>query len=197
MMPPTAIRARPHRFTVSEYHRMGEAGILGEDDQVELIEGEIVEVAAIGRRHASTVDRLTALFVNSFGDRAHVAVQNPVVHSDITEPQPDVVLLRPREDFYAGADRDPEATLLVVEVAATSLGYDGGVKFPLYARAGVPEVRIVDLQGRRVERHLGPGPAGYADSRGLDMGERLAPTAFPDVEVGVEEILGPEPDPAP
>jgi Uma2 family endonuclease len=134
------IELKRRRFTVDEYRRMGEVGILDEDERVELIEGEIVEMSPIGRRHAGIVNRLNDLFTFRLRGRAIVAVQNPIsLGSKYSEPQPDLTLLRPRADFYADSRPEPPDVLLVVEVMDTSVERDRQVKLPLYARAGVPE----------------------------------------------------------
>ncbi len=125
------------RFTVHEYHQMGQAGILGEDDRLELLEGEIVEMAPIGSRHQAVVDRLTRLFSNRLGDAAVVRVQGPVRLGEETEPQPDLLLLAPRADFYASAHPGPDDVLLLVEVSDSSTEYDREMKLPLYARYGI------------------------------------------------------------
>src|SRR5438552_12280642 len=143
------VEVRRRRFTVEEYHRMAEAGILSEDDRVELIEGEIVQMSPIGPRHSACVDRLNALFTSRLRRRAIVRVQNPIVLSRWTEPQPDLTLLRPRADFYAERHPGPADVLLAVEVAETSGVYDRGTKLALYARARIPEVWLVDVRGDR------------------------------------------------
>src|SRR6266851_5672561 len=125
------------RFTAEEYHRMGEAGILCEEDRVELIEGEIIVMSPIGLRHAACVARLTRELPVALGRRALLWPQNPVRLFPDTEPQPDIVLLRPRPDDYAHAPAQPADALLVVEVADTSYRYDRHAKLPLYARSGV------------------------------------------------------------
>ncbi len=177
-------------FTVSEYHRMVEAGILGEDDRVELIEGEIVEMSPIGSRHARCVRRLNYLFGRRVAERAIVDVQNPVRLGEHSEPQPDMLLLRPRPDFYAAAHPGPGDVLLVVEVVETSAAYDPDVKVPLYARAGILEVWLVDLGEDRVEVYREPSPQGYRSVRHFRRGDRLSAEAFPDLEVSVEDVLG-------
>ncbi|MGH7545565.1 MAG: Uma2 family endonuclease, partial [Gemmatimonadota bacterium] len=106
------------------------------------------------------------------------------------EPQPDVVLLKPRDDFYTGAHPRPEDVLLVVEVAETSLGYERRLKLPEYARVGVPEVWLLDLPGDGLEVLRGPAPQGYRDVRRLNRGARVAPQALPDVELSVDDLLG-------
>lgn len=177
-------------FTVSEYHRMAEAGILGEDDRVELIEGEIVEMSPIGSRHAACVRRLNSLFGSRVGERAIVDVQNPVRLGEHSEPQPDLVLLRFRPDLYAAAHPGPEDVLLLVEVVETSGVYDRGVKVPLYAKAGIREVWLADLAEDRVEVYRQPSPQGYRLVQYLRRGDRLVPQALPGLDVAVEEVLG-------
>jgi Uma2 family endonuclease len=184
-----SVELQRRRFTVRDYYAMADAGILTEDDRVELIEGEIVEMAAIGSRHASCVGRLTRLFA-SVGDNAFVWVQNPVRLSDLTEPQPDVALLRPRPDFYAEGHPLPEDVLLVVEVAHSTLGYDRGVKLPLYAAAGVAEVWIVNLDEDLVEVHSDPAGSRYRAGAKARRGDVVRPTLVPAVELSAVDVLG-------
>lgn len=174
-------------FTVEEYHRMGQAGILSEDERVELIEGEIVEMAPIGSRHQACVDRTNRWFSQRVGERALVRVQGPIRLEERSEPQPDLALLRPRPDFYAEAHPGPEDVFLVVEVAETSPDVDREVKVPLYARAGVPEVWLVDLGGECIEIYRNPTARGYQEVR---RGERLAPHALADLDLAVADVLG-------
>ncbi len=186
-----AVPLRRRRFTLDEYHRMGEAGILHEDSRVELIEGEIIEMSPIGSRHAATVARIQAFFAERLGRRAIVWSQNPLLmprHE--SEPQPDIILLERRADFYAGALPEPRDTRLLIEVADSSLAYDRHTKVPLYARAGVAETWIVDVDHRRVEIHRGPGARGYRDVRTPGADERFASLAFPDVDVTLADLLG-------
>jgi Uma2 family endonuclease len=177
-----------YRFTVDEYHRLGETGILGEDDRVELIEGEIVMMTPIGLRHAACVNRLNQLLVRLAGDAAIVQVQNPIVLDGHSEPQPDLTLLRPRADFYAAARPAPGDVLLAIEVADPSIAYDRGVKLPLYGRCGIPELWIVDLGREQVDVYRQPVPGGYAERRTRSRGEQL-PVPGLDAEVQVAEIL--------
>jgi Uma2 family endonuclease len=186
-----AVEILRRRFTVEEYHRMGEAGILREDDRVELIDGEIVEMTPIGSRHAACVKRLMHLFVRALAARAVVSVQDPIAIPPESEPQPDLALLRPRADFYAGAHPEARDVLLVVEVADTTGPFDRGVKIPLYARAGISEVWLVDLTADVIEVHRRPGGGRYADLQRQARGERLVCQAFPDVELSVDDVLGP------
>ena len=177
------------RFTVEDYHRMAEAGILHEDDRVELIRGEIVEMAPIGIRHASCVARLTEFFVTRLQGRAILWPQNPLVILPDSEPQPDIVLLRYREDFYRPALPQPPDVVLVVEVADTTVRYDRRVKAPLYAEPGVREYWIVNLEESAIEVYRDPRPTGYAQRDRVGPGGRLAPQAFPDVVLDVAEVL--------
>lgn len=183
---------RPARklFTVDEYDRMVGAGVFGEDDRIELIEGEIVEMSPIGSPHSGTVNCLTALFTSGLGARAVVSVQNPVRMPPRSEPEPDVVLLRPRTDFYRDSHPEPSDVLLIVEVAQSSAGFDRGEKMQLYARHGIREYWLVDPDSKRVEVYREPNPNGYGSRKILGGGASLAPEAFPDLIFKVEDVLG-------
>ena len=133
-------------FTVEEYYRMAEAGILREQDRVELIDGEIIEMSSIGHRHAVCVIRANTMFIEAFGRRAVVSPQNPLQLSDWTEPQPDLVVCKPRADFYKAKKPTHDDVLFIVEVSDSSFSYDRNVKLPRFAAAGIPEVWIEDLQ---------------------------------------------------
>ena len=171
-----AILDRPYtptrrRFDVDAYYRMAEAGILSPKDRVELIDGEIIEMAPIGAPHGGKVDRLTSLVARIVADGQVIArVQGPLRLDRRNEPQPDLMLLRPRADFYETGHPSAADVLLLVEVADSSLAYDRGPKLALYARHGVPEVWVVDLVGRAVEICREPGPEGYAERSGLSGG---------------------------
>src|SRR5437773_690222 len=178
------------RFTVDEYHRMAETGILAENDRVELLDGEIVEMSPIGPRHAATVMRLDHLFNRLVADRAFVSPQNHVRLDRYSEPEPDIALVRPRADFYAMEHPTPRDILLIVEVADTSIKYDRQSKLPGYARAGVPEVWLVDLTSDLVERYREPRGDAYADRRILDRDATLTPLLLPDIGIRIGELLG-------
>ena len=177
------------RFTIDEYYCMAQAGILHEDDRVELIEGEIIEMSPIGSRHVACVNRTARWFDRGVGDRAIVSVQNPIRLSRHSEPQPDVALLRTRPDFYASALPGPGDVLLVIEMADTSLAYDRRVKLPLYAEAGIPEVWIVDLTQERIQVHRDPHRRRYQHVMVFARGPVLTPLAFSDLRVPVEDLL--------
>ena len=176
-------------FDVEEYHRMGQVGILGPEDRVELIEGEIVRMSAIGRGHAFTVMMLTNLLVKAVGDRALVSPGNPVRLTRHTEPQPDLMLLRADVDYRRETFVGPGHVLLVIEVAETSLAWDRGVKLRLYAEAGIPEVWIVDVEHERVEVHRDPAGSVYRAVEVIPRAGRLGPAALPGVEIAAAEIL--------
>ena len=178
------------RFTIDEYHRMGEAGILGCDERLELIAGHIVVREPIGSRHAGTVDRLTRFWTVRLGDRAIVRVQNPVVlPQHASEVQPDIMLLAPRADFYTTSHPTPADVRLLIEVADTSLLLDRRVKMPLYAAGGVEEAWLCDLTRGRVHVHRDPTAGGYATVRTLTGAQVLTVGAFPDLAVTVRELL--------
>lgn len=177
-------------FTVDEYYKMGEAGILTEDDRVELIDGEIIEMSPIGHRHLGCVNRANKLFVECFGDRAVVSPQNPILLSVWTEPQPDLVVLKPRNDFYGSKKPEPADALLVVEIADTSLSHDRDVKLPRYAAAGVPEVWIEDLKNEKLLVYRDPTEKGYLTALALQGGDSVSPLSFPEVMFSVEDLLG-------
>lgn len=168
---------------------MREAGILGEDDRVELVEGDVVAMTPIGSAHAACVKRLTLLLFRAAGELALVSVQDPVRLDEASEPKPDLALLHPKPDFYASGHPGPEDVLLLIEVADASLAYDQEVKLPLYARAGIREVWLVDLPGRRVLVHREPGAGGYAAVTAVGPEGRLTvPVLGVDLPVG--DVLG-------
>lgn len=177
-------------FTVGEFYRMAEAGIFGEDDRVELLQGEIVEMSPIGSRHAGCVKRLNRLFSERLQGRVVVGVQDPVRLDDYSEPQPDLAILRPRADDYADAHPGPEDVLLVIEVAETSAEIDREVKIPLYAKSGIPEAWLVNLPFERIEIHSNPSPQGYQQVRYCQGDQRLSSPMFPDLEWTAAAVLG-------
>ena len=176
-------------FTVDEYHRMAEAGILGEDERVELIEGEIVQMAPIGPRHIGGVINLNRLFITRLGDRAIVSPQNPVVILPRSEPQPDLALLRPRAVSYSRERPRSQDVLLAVEVADTTVRFDRLVKARLYARAGIAEYWLCLALDSAVEVYRGPSADGYGHVTRHGPGESVSPLAFPDVSFAVTDFF--------
>jgi len=178
------------RFTVHDYERMGRAGILTEDDRVELIDGEIIQMSPIGSRHVAVVGRFSKRFEQRFGDVALVFVQSPVRLAEHDEPEPDLALVRPRPDFYAAALPTPADIFLLVEVADTSLDFDRRQKLPLYARRGIPEVWLADVTTDTILVSRDPTPSGYRAAWTVGRGDRIAPLAFPERELDGAELLG-------
>ena len=176
-------------FTVEEYYRMAETGILIPQDWVELIDGEIVEMSPIGGRHLGCVNRINHTFIKAFANRAVVSVQNPLQLNNYTEPEPDIVLLKPRADFYAGKKPIAEDAFLVVEVSDTTFRYDKNIKLPRYAAAGVPEVWIEHLDEEQLLVYRDPAGKAYTTSLTLRRGDSVFVAAFPDVVFKVEEVL--------
>jgi len=176
-------------FTVEEYHEMGKAGILHEDDRVELIDGEILQMSAIGHRHMVCVNRATTLFIQAFGNRAVVSTQNPVRLTEWTEPQPDLVVFKPRADFYAKRQPVSDDVLFMVEIADTTLSYDRKIKLPRYAAAGIPEVWIAELKNDILHVHREPSGETYNPALILHPPDSISPLAFPDITFQVGELL--------
>jgi Uma2 family endonuclease len=181
---------RRHRLTVSDYYRMAEVGILAPDARVELIDGEIIDMVPPGSLHAATVRRLRNIFSRAAGDSASVHAQDPVRLSEHSEPQPDLALVRRREDLYS--ERHPQASdvFLVVEVADTSLRFDRDTKVSLYAKHGIPEVWLVDLRGQRLIRHRAPQQGVYTRVDEPHLGTPLEVSALPGVTVELQSLFG-------
>lgn len=184
---PVEIRRR--LFTADEYQRMGEVGILSENDRVELIEGEIVTKMTIGSRHNASVDRAVRAFVIGLGDRAIVRVQGSFRLSGYSEPEPDLVLLRPQADFYASRLPGPADVFLVVEVADSSLEFDRRVKARIYAEYRVLEFWLADLRENVLTRYSEPRAGAYEQVRQYHRGETLAPMLLPDCPIPADVLL--------
>jgi Uma2 family endonuclease len=185
----SALPIRHHLFSVEDFHEMGRAGILGPDSRVELIEGELIDMAPIGSRHAGVVAALSMHFSRRVGDAAVVWTQNPIAAPPRSEPQPDISLLRPREDGYQGSLPTANDILLLIEVAETTLQYDRTVKLPLYARHGVREVWIVNLPERMLEIYREPQGRAYRVGLQHAATDVASPLALPDAGVKLSELL--------
>ena len=177
------------RFSADDYQRMGQAGILRREDRVELIDGEIIAMTPIGPRHCASVDRANRAFVTKAGDSAIVRVQGSVRLSFYTEPEPDLVLLRPRPDFYSSAHPGPADILLIVEIAQTSIDYDREVKSGVYARSGVPEYWLADLNENLLTCYSSPEGGTYQRVERYTRGQSLAPQLLPACVVSTEDLL--------
>ena len=171
---------------------MAEAGILKPDDRLELIEGEIVEMSPIGDRHSLVVMRATNIFARGLGDKTAISVQLPVRIDRHNELQPDVVLVRPRENFYGTRHPRPEDVVLLIEVSDTTLQTDQQVKLPIYARSAVAEVWIVDINNDAIHIYRAPKSNKYTSITIKQRGDSVSPAAFPTFAVKVDDLLGPE-----
>jgi Uma2 family endonuclease len=178
------------RFNVSEYYQMVQAGILSEDERVELLEGEVVAMNPIGSKHAACVNRLNGLLSPLIAARqAIVLVQNPIHLSEYSEPQPDVVLVNYRDDFYEERHPGPADIILVIEVSDTSIEYDHTVKLPLYARAGIPAVWLVDLEAKNLTSYLDPSTEGYRQIRVYEPGDAINLYGLPGVQIMIGGVI--------
>lgn len=177
------------RFTVDDYYRMADAGILSDRDRVELIDGEVVAMSPIGPRHAACLSRATRALVVAVGGSAIVQPGGPVRLDRFNEPQPDLMLLRPRADFYASAHPGPHDVLLVVEIADSSLRYDRDRKARLYAEWGIPEYWLADLTANRLWRHSSPQDGAYRHVEPQRRGQAIAPCLLQNCTVAIDVFL--------
>ena len=184
------VEATKRLFTVDDYYRMADAGILTPENRVELIDGEVIQMSPIGARHAGCVNAANDLFVNAFRGRAIVSIQNPLRLNNYTEPEPDAVLLKYRSDSYRAKRAMGSDALLVLEVADTTLSYDVNVKVPRYAESGVPEVWIEDLENNLLLVYRDPERAGYRTALTFQPADWVFVTTFPDVTFRVDAFLG-------
>jgi Uma2 family endonuclease len=185
-----ALQIRRWQFTVADFARMVEAGIFTEDDRVELIDGEVRVMSPIGPRHAAIVKRLNALLTRQVADRAIVSVQDPIQLTDYSEPQPDLAVLRAREDFYAQAHPMPADVLLVVEVAETSLEYDREEKLPRYAQVLIPEVWLIDVERETVTQYTQPDGTRYCSEQLLERSQVIVSDTVSNLRLSVARIFG-------
>lgn len=176
-------------FTVHDYHRMAEVGILSEDDRVELIRGEVLAMSPIGPRHNAAILRATQSLVRIVGDRAIVGVQGSIRLDEYDEPQPDVYLLRPKEDFYASGLAGPADLFLLIEMADSSLEYDQGLKLHLYAEMGVPEYWVADIRNDSLIAYSEPRENNYAAVRHCRSGDTITPLLLPECPIPVHALL--------
>lgn len=175
-------------LTVEEYHKMGEAGILQEKG-IELIKGGIIAMNPIGSKHLACVNKLNALLNAMLGTKAIVSVQNPIVTSDLSEPEPDISVLAYRADFYSTEVPHAKDVLLVIEVADTSVTYDREVKLPLYAESGIPEFWLINLEENEIEMYWQPAGDAYKFRELLRPGDVLKGRNI-EMSIAVKDILG-------
>lgn len=182
----------PGPFTVEMYHRLGELGIFDEDDRVELLDGQIVEMTPIGRPHWRTVHRLTNLLARRIPAEMSVSSQSSLLLSDRWEPQPDLAVVRNPEESARDWIATARDTVLVIEVCDTSLERDRDIKIPRYAREGIAEAWLVDVNSDTITCYRNPlpgGPGGYANAVVVRRGETLRPVQIPSFEITADEIL--------
>jgi Uma2 family endonuclease len=186
-----SIATLPHRkFTVDEYHKFIEQGVFKPEERIELWEGEFIEMSPIGKRHAGVVAGLTAFLNHLFFQKFVVWTQNPIVLNDFSEPQPDVSLLKRRDDFYRNESATANDVLLAIEVADSTIKYDRDIKFPRYAENGIQEAWLIDLENDRVEIHTQPTAKGYKLVKILHHGDIAESTIFEEIKITVDDILG-------
>jgi len=186
-MPATSVLKR--LFTVKEYYQMFESGLFA-NERVELIRGEIIKMSPIGRRHAACVDRCNYTFAHKLGTKVIIRIQNPVALDNTSEPEPDVMVLSYKEDFYRSGHPQPADVLLLIEVADSTVDSDRQLKIPLYAEDGIVEVWLVDINNACVEVYRQPTATGYQEILQFHRGQNLSILAFPEVNITVDEILG-------
>ena len=184
------IEVEKKRFTVDEYHRMCDVGIIGFEERTELIDGEIIKMTSPSTRHVACANRANSFFTEAFGRRAIVSVQNPLLLNLYNEPQPDVVVLKPRPDFYISTRFTPEHAFYVVEISESSLAFDRKIKLPRYAECGTPEVWIEDLKHDVLLVFRDLEANSYKTSLTLRRGQSVSPVAFPDVAFNIDDLLG-------
>ncbi|MDP1606314.1 MAG: Uma2 family endonuclease [Rhodocyclaceae bacterium] len=179
-----------HRVTVGNYYKMAEAGIFSADDRVELIDGEIVDKAPTGSHHAGVVKMLVRRFSETIGKHAILSIKDPLHLDTHSEPEPDLMLLQPRDDFYAAAHPVASDVLLLIEVGDSTARFDREVKLPLYARQGVPEVWLVTLDTRQIEVCRAPlKDADNYTERTIHSADNIAPRLLPDCLVEVATLF--------
>ncbi len=181
---------RPKRFRVDEFRKMTEAGILPEESGWEIIDGFLIDKMTIGSKHASIVKRLNKLLAELLTNKAIVSVQDPVHIDDYNEPEPDITLLKPRNDFYSGRHPTPSDVLLLVEVSDSTISYDRGIKMKLYAEAGIVEVWLVNLLDETIERYSLPANGRFGSVETLKKGDSIRSISLAYLSLNVEEILG-------
>jgi Uma2 family endonuclease len=178
------------RISTNRYQMMVATGVLTKYDRVELIEGDMLDTAPIGTRHSAITSKLHELFVLAASRSATIVSGGPVNLGEFSEPQPDLMLLKRRADFYSGKIPESEDVLLLIEVSDSSLSFDQGVKLSLYARYGISEYWVVDVEGKRIVTYQQPTAKEYVRKVEFAAADVVAPQAFPDVRIVVEGIFG-------
>jgi Uma2 family endonuclease len=176
-------------FTVADYTRMREAGILSEDDRVELIDGEVRVMSPIGPVHAAIVKRLNTILSRLLPNTAILSVQDPIQLHDYSEPQPDLAILQYRDDFYAQAHPVADDVLLVIEVSDTTVEYDRDEKLPRYAQANIAEAWLIDVNNFTVEQYVQPRNGKYLVKTIVERGDTIAAQSVAALQIDVDRIF--------
>jgi Uma2 family endonuclease len=177
------------RISVARYQQMVATGVLTKYDRIELIDGEMIDMAPNGRKHVTVTNRLNKLFVMGAGDSAIVSPGGPVNLGDYSEPEPDLSILRPRADDYATQLPEGADVLLLIEVSDTSLAYDQGIKRALYARHGISEYWIVDVEARCIHVHREPDGSSFSKVSTVTIPDRVAARELPGIEVSLDALF--------
>jgi len=178
-----------HLFTVEEYYRMGESGVLGHEPRIELIEGEVVDMSPIGSKHAYVVDLLVKLINQTIDDSLHLRGRHPVRLSDVSEPEPDIAIVRGPGTNYLEHHPLPNDVMLLIEVSDTTLKFDLETKAPLYAKHGIPEYWVVDLEGKQLHLFRQPEEGVYLVHETLDAAGTVEVPACPGARLALADIL--------
>lgn len=185
------IAVKVRLLTVEEYHKMGETGIISPDEEVELIEGQIIEKPMKGTTHSAVNKYLEKLLENSLGDAALVRVQYPVRLDNYSEPEPDIAVVKPDDLYYASHHPTPPEIYLIVEIADTTLKRDTEFKANVYAKAGINDYWVLDISNRQLYVFREPTPTGYQNQQILSDDSSISPVAFPNITINVSEMLRP------
>lgn len=177
------------QFSIHDYARMRETGILTEDDRVELLDGEIYQMSPLGSLHIAIVNRLNKLLMQQAGDDAILSIQNSIQLNDYSEPQPDVALLSPRDDYYDQALARPDDILLLIEVADTSIDYDRDQKIPRYAASSIAEAWIIDVDQRIIEQYSQPMQGQYTQINKVLLGNRIQSKSMPQIAFMIDQLF--------
>ncbi|WP_462321554.1 Uma2 family endonuclease [Halochromatium sp.] len=180
---------QPHQVTVREFFLMGEAGVLDPEARIELIEGVMIDMPPIAPPHAGRTKRLTSLLIEAIGRRAIVSTQDPILLGDLSAPQPDIAVLKPRDDFYTAEHPRADDVLLVIEIADSSVRYDRECKLPLYARFGIPEAWLIDIPARAIWGYREPENGAYQTSLQLEAPHRIRPSMLDGLEIALAELV--------
>jgi Uma2 family endonuclease len=180
---------KPHLITVAEYDRMIELGIYTENDRIELLNGEIIELMPKGPKHTSANSRLVRFFIRLFSEKVIVRSQDPIWLDGVSEPEPDLVLAKWNETEYAEGHPTPADIFLIMEISDTTLAYDRETKAKAYSRNGIQQYLLLNLQNETLEEYREPSEDGYQFKCTLRKGDSLNLTAFPEVEIKIDDLF--------